>query len=353
MPPPLTPDRRYIVVRGRLWRAANPNLPAERRAGLVAALMDARRAVGQAKRSGDTMAEQSAHAAVNAAKVALGERGAPWWDDGAPDLNRHMAKNTPYAAWYDALAAAKTRCRIGTAGWSIPKAVADAFFAGTSHLERYAAVLPVAEINSSFHRPHRRATYARWAASVPPEFRFSVKLPMDMSHTRKLTDCREPLDVFAEQVGGLDEKLGVVLVQLPPSLAFDPAVASAFFAAARQRLGTAVGFACEPRHATWFAADADALLVEHRVARVAADPALAPGGERPGGWPGLRYRRLHGTPRVYYSAYGAERLAALAQTLANEDDGGTPSWCIFDNTAAGAATRDALDLLALTSPDAA
>jgi len=351
MPPPLTPDRRYIVVRGRLWRAANPNLTPERHAQLVATLMDARRAVGHAKRSGDAAAEQSAHAAVDAAKVALGERGAPWWNDGAPDLNRHMAKNTPYAGWYDALAAAAARCWIGTAGWSIPKAVADAFPAGASHLERYAAVLPVAEINSSFHRPHRRATYARWAASVSPEFRFSVKLPKEISHTRKLVDCIEPLDAFVEQAGGLGDRLGVVLVQLPPSLAFDPATASAFFAAARQRLGDAVGFACEPRHATWFAADADALFVEHRVARVTADPVLAPGGEQPGGWPGLRYRRLHGTPRVYYSAYDAERLAALAKTLAAEGGDGAPSWCIFDNTALGAATRDALDLLALTSPD--
>ncbi|WP_242151544.1 DUF72 domain-containing protein [Sphingomonas sp. BAUL-RG-20F-R05-02] len=353
MSPPLTPDRRYIVVRGRLWRAANPHLTPERHAQLVATLMDARRAVGLAKRRGDTAAEQTAHAAVDAAKVALGERGAPWWYDGAPDLNRHMVKNTSYAVWYDALTAAETRCRIGTAGWSIPKAAADAFPAGASHLERYAAVLPVAEINSSFHRPHRRATYVRWAASVPAAFRFSVKLPKEISHTRKLVDCIEPLDAFVEQAGGLGDKLAVVLVQLPPSLAFDPVVASTFFAMARQRLGHVVGFACEPRHATWFAADADALLVEHRVARVATDPVLAPGGERPGGWPGLRYRRLHGTPRVYYSSYEADRLGELAKTLADEDDGAAPSWCIFDNTASGAATRDAVDLLALTSPDAA
>lgn len=106
-PPPITPDRRYIVVRGRLWRAANPNLPSDTRAGYVAALMDARRAVGLARRSGDAAAEQTAHAAVNAAKIALGERGPVWWDDGTPDLNRHMAKTTPYAAWYAALGDAR------------------------------------------------------------------------------------------------------------------------------------------------------------------------------------------------------------------------------------------------------
>ena len=109
-PPPLTPDRRYIVVRGRLWRAANPHLPADRRDALVRTLMEARRAVGAAGRSGDAAAEHAAHVAVDAAKVALGERGAPWWDDGAPDLNRHMARNTPYAGWYDALAVEEGRC---------------------------------------------------------------------------------------------------------------------------------------------------------------------------------------------------------------------------------------------------
>lgn len=101
---PSTPDGRYIVVRGRLWRAANPNLPPVRHDALVKALMDARRVVGRAKRAGDRSAEAAAHAAVDAAKIALGERGPPWWDDGAPNLNRHMARNTGYAAWFEALA---------------------------------------------------------------------------------------------------------------------------------------------------------------------------------------------------------------------------------------------------------
>lgn len=98
-----TPDGRYIVVRGRLWRAANPNLDAEVREAIVARLMDARRAVGLAKRRGDGDGERAARKAVDAAKRALGERGPPWWTDGAPDLNRRLAKNTPYATWYEQL----------------------------------------------------------------------------------------------------------------------------------------------------------------------------------------------------------------------------------------------------------
>ena len=102
-PPPRTPDGRYIVVRGRLWRAANPDLSEAELAALVGALMDARRTVARADRAGDREALAAARAAVDAAKVGLGERGPPWWTDGAPDLNRRMARTTIYADWFAAL----------------------------------------------------------------------------------------------------------------------------------------------------------------------------------------------------------------------------------------------------------
>lgn len=98
--PPVTPDGRYIVVRGRLWRRSNPDLPADERERFVHDLMTARRAVATAKRAQDRDAEARAHDAVDVAKRALGERGPVWWDDGAPDLNRHMARTTLYADWY-------------------------------------------------------------------------------------------------------------------------------------------------------------------------------------------------------------------------------------------------------------
>lgn len=103
--PPRTPDGRYIVVRGRLWRAANPKLGVRKRGTLTRKLMAARRAVAEAKKSGSKRAMAEARRAVQAAKVALGERGAPWWKDGAPDHNRYLVKNTPYAAWFTALGA--------------------------------------------------------------------------------------------------------------------------------------------------------------------------------------------------------------------------------------------------------
>lgn len=98
-----TPDGRYLIVRGRLWRAANPNLHAATRDALVRQLMQARRDVGTALRSGDAPALREARAAVHAAKVALGERGPVWWTDGAKDYNRYLVGNSPYAAWHDAI----------------------------------------------------------------------------------------------------------------------------------------------------------------------------------------------------------------------------------------------------------
>jgi len=103
-----TPDGRYIIVRGRLWRAANPNLSVEEREALVRALMAARRAVRAAQVDGDTAGLSAARAAVDAAKTALGERGPVWWQDGAEDFNRHLVRNTPYRAWYAQIAGSKT-----------------------------------------------------------------------------------------------------------------------------------------------------------------------------------------------------------------------------------------------------
>lgn len=233
---------------------------------------------------------------------------------------------------------------VGTAGWSIPRAVQQEFEGAGTHLVRYARVFHAAEINSSFHRPHRPSTYAKWAASVPEDFRFSVKLPKSITHVQKLRSVEAQLDTFLAECSGLGEKLGCHLVQLPPSLAFDAVVAHAFFALMRSRVALPV--ALEPRHGSWFTSEAAALLVDHRIARVAADPARVPEAALPGGWDGLAYWRLHGSPRTYYSSYGSEYLAALAGSL-RTSAAARPTWCIFDNTASGAAAGNALDLVRL------
>ena len=228
--------------------------------------------------------------------------------------------------------------RIGTAGWQIPRAVRDRFPETGSTLQRYAARLPMVEINSTFYRAHRPATFARWVADTPPGFRFAVKAPRTITHERKLVEADELLTDFLSQISPLGDKLGPILVQLAPSLAFDLDVASRFFAILRAHFEGEV--ACEPRHPSWFEPDADRLLEDYRIARVAADPARVPAAAAPGGWRGFSYWRLHGSPRMYWSAYGPERIAAFAKAIA---DG---AWTVFDNTTSGAAAEDALALQA-------
>jgi uncharacterized protein YecE (DUF72 family) len=228
---------------------------------------------------------------------------------------------------------------LGTAGWSLPREQWSAFPSEGTHLQRYAGRFGAVEINSSFYRPHRPATYAKWAASVPAAFRFCVKVPKQITHEQRLIGCEALLERFLHECEHLGEKLGCLLVQLPPSLAFDSASTEGFLNALRARFQGYV--ALEPRHRSWL--DADALLQQARIGRVAADPAPFPEAAEPGGWPGLRYHRLHGSPRIYYSAYDAERLDALARRLGNGNEDAA-YWCIFDNTASGAATADALAL---------
>jgi uncharacterized protein YecE (DUF72 family) len=230
---------------------------------------------------------------------------------------------------------------VGTAGWSIARQNADRFPAEGSSLERYAARFPVTEINSSFQRPHRASTWERWRDSVPATFRFSVKLPRTITHDAKLRGCSALVDDFLKQAEVLGDKLAVLLVQLPPKLEFDAEVASSFFAKLRAK--SAAKLACEPRNASWFQPQADALLDDNEVARVAADPATCDAAALPGGWPGLRYWRLHGSPVIYRSSY-SDRIDKYAQLVSDFAARGAESWCIFDNTASSAATGDALAL---------
>lgn len=243
---------------------------------------------------------------------------------------------------------------IGTAAWSVPRAVAADFPGHGSHLERYARVLRCAEINSSFHRSHRSAVYARWAAQTPAAFRFAAKLPRSVTHGGLLSAARAPLQRFIAEAAGLGDKLAVLLVQLPPSLQFEPRQARRLFALLAGMFGGAV--VCEPRHASWFTPAADRLLVAAQVGRAAADPARCPAAAVPGGWLGpagdgagaVLYHRWHGSPRMYWSAYSDGWLQARAAEL-QRWPAAADCWSIFDNTAAGAAAGNALALRALVA----
>ena len=233
--------------------------------------------------------------------------------------------------------------RIGTAGWNIPRQSGRRFASSGTHLQRYAHAFTCVEINSAFYRSHRPATYARWAASVPDDFRFAIKLTRTITHDMRLQAWRAPLDQFLSETAALGEKRGPILVQLPPSLAYSDRVVQRFFEGLRRRHDGPV--VCEPRHPTWFTRAVERVLVRYAVGRVAADPQCGANGDCPAGWAGLQYFRWHGSPRMYWSGYDAAALAALALRLRAAAARGSV-YCIFDNTAAGFAADNALDLRA-------
>lgn len=232
--------------------------------------------------------------------------------------------------------------RIGCAGWALSAAVAAQFPGQGSHLERYARVFDAVEINTSFYRPHQPKTYARWAASVPDTFRFAVKMPKTISHELRLRDTHDALVPFLQEVAQLGEKLGCLLLQLPPSLAFDESTARRFFSLLRRLTDARV--ACEPRHATWFTETAAETMTYAGIACVHADPPPV-GGSEPVGDTGTLYLRLHGSPEIYYSAYDEPFLDAVAERLIHAHRSHIDAWCIFDNTARGEAIPNALTLM--------
>jgi uncharacterized protein YecE (DUF72 family) len=258
--------------------------------------------------------------------------------------DKNLAANDPMNSIHDVFLFTEHdagRIFIGCAGWSVSAAVQEFFPREGSHLERYAAVFPAVEINSSFYRPHRGATYARWRDSVPEAFRFAAKIPKAITHELRLRQAEVLLEKFIGEVDHLGPKLGCLLIQLPPRLAFDAATAQAFFAALRTLTGVAL--VCEPRHPSWFDAAAADLFARFDIAYVAADPPVAPLPKTP--TVKTTYIRLHGSPEMYYSAYSNEYLQQLAGTIRIATDAGHRVWCVFDNTARGAAQPNALTLL--------
>jgi uncharacterized protein YecE (DUF72 family) len=237
---------------------------------------------------------------------------------------------------------------IGTAGWSVPKQYASDVPSAGTHLNRYSKNLNCTEINSSFYRSHRLSTWAKWADSVSNDFRFSVKAPKTITHEASLACSSEQLWSFLAEAQTLAGKLGPILFQLPPKSAFDASIADTFFKMFRNEYSGHAVF--EPRHPTWFTAEADHLLQQFQIARVAADPAPVPEAAIPGGWDKLIYYRLHGSPRMYYSEYTKSFLHDLAETIARQQET-TEVWCIFDNTASGAALGDAQNLKRLLTPN--
>ena len=220
---------------------------------------------------------------------------------------------------------------IGTAAWSIPGPVRDRFPGEGSGLARYAAVFKGVEINSTFYKRHQEKTFERWAASVPSDFRFAVKMPREISHRNRLEDIDGAFETFLGDIQPLEGKLGPLLCQLPPSMVFDPIAIKTAFATMRARYGGQI--VIEVRHKSWACSEAMALLDKYSIDPVLADPAVV---WTAGELPPPRYVRLHGKPKVYYSRYSQDDILSVLSSLTAD------SWCIFDNTASGAAAPNAL-----------
>ncbi|MFM0391872.1 DUF72 domain-containing protein [Paraburkholderia phytofirmans] len=232
--------------------------------------------------------------------------------------------------------------RIGCAGWGLPTKIASQFPAPGSHLERYAQIFSSVEINSSFYRPDLPKTYARWAASVPDAFRFSVKIPRTISHELRLKDADAAVRKFMLEITSLGEKLGCLLLQLPPSFALDVTMAQDFFSLLRDF--TSAHIICEPRHVSWFSEEGAKAMQDAGVACVRAHPAPVPGVE-PAGDADTLYIRLHGSPKIYYSAYDEPFIEAVAGRIVEARSSNVEVWCIFDNTALGEAVANAMSLM--------
>ena len=236
------------------------------------------------------------------------------------------------------------RIYIGTAGWSIPKAAATRCPGAGSHLERYARTFQGTEINSSFYRPHTASTYAKWAASTNSEFRFAVKYrersPTSRSCAgRALPCCASSRRRAASEFAGAHYSCS--FHRRLPSTRESPHDSSLCFG--RSTDGPVV---CEPRHPTWFSSAGHAVLCRYEVARVAADPPPMGATTSPGGWDGIAYFRLHGSPRMYWSRYDPSCLTRLCAIL-RRTSASADVWCVFDNTASGAALDNAWELQSL------
>jgi uncharacterized protein YecE (DUF72 family) len=227
---------------------------------------------------------------------------------------------------------------VGTAGWQLPAELKKGK-SGSSGLEIYARYFNCVEINSTFYRNHKAATFAKWADAVPGNFRFSIKLSKVITHEKKLKSVSRELREFMGTVKFLKKKLGCILVQLPPSLQYDKTLAERFFTAFRKLYKGAIKL--EARHASW--EHAGPVLKKFRIDGVFADP----------GDIGLvsplncSYLRLHGTPKIYKSSYDLKSLRSYAAFLQSSQKKFAGVWCIFDNTMYGFASHNALKLLDL------
>lgn len=232
---------------------------------------------------------------------------------------------------------------VGTAAWNIPKTFAHLFHKGDEPvfpiLKRYSNILNAVEINSTFYKDHQAKTFERWAQTVPQNFRFSVKLSKQFTHVQKLQISNTEVCSSISTIKSLGNKLGVLLIQLPPKLEFNHDVSTRFFDIIRSCYDGHV--VLEPRHVTWVDSTALQLLNDFGISKVCADPERCPIDTSIHEWKNIKYYRLHGSPDIYKSTYEAHYIESVSQEIRSRK---VETWCIFDNTTFGWATENAIAL---------
>jgi uncharacterized protein YecE (DUF72 family) len=231
-------------------------------------------------------------------------------------------------------------CYIGTAGWSVPNSMRELFPQTGSHLQRYSSVFNAVEVNTSFYKDHLPKTYERWAQTVPEDFRFSVKLSKYFTHERCLNVSEADLILVLDSIFHLGDKLGALLVQLPPSLTLEAKTADIFFASLRKAYSGLVAF--EPRHISWISPEGLQMMKRYHLSKVFADPAPCPLPDQEALSSSPSYYRLHGSPEIYRSAYDLPFVSSISEEIKSHP--GSAAWCIFDNTTFGWSHENAYQL---------
>lgn len=236
--------------------------------------------------------------------------------------------------------------RIGTAAWAVPKALSDSFGGEGSHLERYSQVLNAVEINTSFYRDHKADTYEKWAKATPDHFRFAVKLSKVFTHEDQLVVDPIQLKTVVEGMMRLGHKLAVILIQLPPKLAFHEVNVRRFFEQLRSIYQGPI--ALEPRHKTWVSPEALSVFEDFELGKVIADPEPCPSPlEFQRASEEICYLRWHGSPVIYESRYEADSMEELKNRAIELSRHFKEVWIIFDNTTFAWATVNAIEMKSL------
>ncbi|MFB9236436.1 DUF72 domain-containing protein [Plantactinospora siamensis] len=229
---------------------------------------------------------------------------------------------------------------IGTSGWQYRDWRGRLYPAGLAQrewLEHYAAAFGTVEVNNAFYRLPERETFARWRARTPDDFCVAVKMSRYLTHIKRLRDPAEPVARFLDRATALGDRLGPVLLQLPPTLRADVAALDATLS----RFPPGVRVAVEPRHASWWTDEVRAVLADHAAALCWADRCGRPVTPlwRTADW---CYLRLHEGRARPWPRYGRTALASWVDRIAERFGAGEPAYVYFNNDPGGAAVIDAV-----------